>query len=898
MKSDKLHEFAKFCINEGIFFYRNRKINLSKDKLAGTMEVVFKEDNDRCEIYFGKDVKAKKVTELFMALVSIGNFHALELNNIAFIPPQIEKLVCLEQLDIYSKYMVDLPEEMKELTNLTELLLRLENLREVPKWVLSLKNLKILDLYGTRIEEIPDNINDLKNLKVLDLCCVHLKKMPCAILDLNLPFKDCFNEKDLPGIYFCDSTCENPSTEIIYGGRKRMEFYYNSYETVAQNEVRVILLGKKGAGKTSLVQRMCELEDGKPHFVEGNEWTEGISINDLKCNNGVLHVWDFGGQEMMLSTHTLFLRDHCIYIIVLNARQGDEPEGWLDYINQFGRNSSVFIVNNHMDMADISQVDINRLKRLYPDLSIVSDCIWETSCVKPDKFPINKLYEQILVSAEKYFSRKISYTWSSLNTKLGNMKKKGKSVNYITHEDYLKICDKCGIMESEEKVGALIWLNEIGTVFTYGNPRALGKMNEYKILKPVWVTDAIYRIINNNINLERDICLISHDEIRRALLYGKGENQTSNMYTDAEVVFILEVMRKFNLSFQCSEIDEFIPAVAKNKEFKEVAEWAKNSEEIVLDVLYSLSNNNKRKNNESSVNLAYFYQVIISIVKEFGRIPKMWRFGALFEDLFDMQVLLFLQAKGKWGYELRLMIKSRRGEEDRTSAANFHQCVVSYLKKFAANYIIDVKVLIREEEENDYFSINTAAKMLLNNQNSAYISTFDEKINLYDDVLMQVAPNPNGQLWKAVVQLRKEVTEGNRKTQSALDALNQICHDTSQLLIQMAKYDDMIASLKDNEPRWQEICSQAISNSQELKEQLQVILNSSVLQEHETVIIKDLLEELSNKNGDKKGIVDKVKKGLVALSTGVTLATADYNNISKITQLFEILESVFEDLVG
>lgn len=893
MKSDKLQEFAKFCLNEGIYFYKNKKIYFSGDKLAGTIGVIFKEDLDRCEIYCGKDVKAEKVTGLFEALVNMEKLYALELNNIAFIPPQIKKLVFLEQLEIYSKYVIDLPQEMKELVKLTELLLRLDNLREIPEWILSFPNLKILDLYGTKIEEIPNNINNLKNLKVLDLCCMHLKKIPRTILELNLPFKDCFNEKDLPGIYFCDSTCENPSTEIIYGGRKRMEFYYNSNETVTQNEVRVILLGKRGAGKTSLVQRMRELEDGTSHFEEGNAWTEGISINDLKCKGGVLHVWDFGGQEMMLSTHTLFLRDHCIYVIVLNARQGDEPEGWLDYINQFGRNSSVFIVNNHMDMADMSQVDINKLKRLYPDLSIVCDRIWETSCTEPEKFPIDKLYEQILTSSEKYFSRKISYTWSFLNSKLGNMKKRGKSVNYITHEDYLKLCENCGIVESDEKLGALAWLNEIGTVFTYGNPQAFGKMNEYKILRPVWVTDAIYRIINNNAVIEKDVCIISHDEIRRALFYGKGENQTSNLYTDAEVVFILEVMRKFNLSFQCSEVDEFIPAVAKNKEFVEVADWTQNPEEIVLDVLYSLSNNNKRSNNESSVNLAYFYKVIINIVKEFRRIPKMWRFGALFEDLLNMQVLLFLQAKGKWGYEMRLMIKNMNREDERTSAANFHQYIVSYLKKIANNYIIDVKVLIRNEQENDYFSINTAERMLLNNSDITYISSFDDEIDLYNDVLAQVAPNPNGRLWDTVVQLRKEVIEGNRQTQSALEVLNQICINTSQLLIQIAKYDDMVSSIKEIEPKWQELYTQEIISSLELKEQLQIILNSTTLQERENAAIKDLLKELSNKNGDKKGIVDKIKKGLVALATGVTLTTAEYTNIAK---LFNILENIFAGL--
>lgn len=144
--------------------------------------------------------------------------------------------------------------------------------------------------------------------------------------------------------------------------------YYGNHALVPQSEVRVILLGIKGSGKTSIVQRFRELEDGQKHYKKEG-WTEGISINHIRCGeDGILHVWDFGGQEIMLSTHTLFLRDHCIYIIVLNARQGDEPERWLDYISQYGRNSTVFIVDNHMDEADNFRPDINKMRRMYPNL--------------------------------------------------------------------------------------------------------------------------------------------------------------------------------------------------------------------------------------------------------------------------------------------------------------------------------------------------------------------------------------------------------------------------------------------------------------------------------------------------------------------------------------------------
>lgn len=897
MKLDATEKFKNFCLNAGIYF-RDRKNNFSDTKLVGTAGVVLREGNKRCKVYFGKDVQEEIVTGLFDALAAMDSIYALELYDLPFIPMQIEKLIFLEDLEIYSKYIVNLPDEMRKLANLTALSLRMENLQELPEWIVSFEKLEILDLYGTRIDHVPDNINNLKKLKVLDLCCTHLKKMPCTILDLNLQFKVYFNENDAPGIYFCDSTCENPSTEIIHGGRERMEFYYKSNSQVAQNRVRVILLGQKGSGKTSMVQRLRELADGGSYFSESNVWTQGISINNLSCDNGTLHVWDFGGQEMMLSTHTLFLRDHCIYIIVLNARQGDEPERWLDYINQFGKNSSVFIVNNHMDVADISQIDINKIKRLYPDLSINSDRIWETSCMKPEEYPLDELYRQILVSADNYFNQTISFSWSELNTKLSDMKENGESVDYITHEDYLKICEECGIFKLKEKIDALNWLNEIGTVFTYGNPQALDKVNELKILRPVWVTDAIYKIINYNASLKEDTCQIFHDQIRDALMLDKGENQTTNEYTDSEIVFILEVMRKFDLSFQCSEMSEFIPAVAKNVEFIEVNEWLKEPETIILDILYILSRINIRNNHESSVNLAYFYQVIINIVKDFGMFPRMWRFGALFENLYDgMQVLLFLQDKGKWSYELHLMVKSNKGEEARIPAAQFHQCIMSYLKKIAINDSIDASVLIGNGKDVTYFSVNDATNMLLHNQKYTSISAFDEQIDLYSDVLMKVAPDYNNQLREAIDHLSDEVAKGNRQMASAVDTLNQIVGNVPQVLSQMVKYESMLNSIKAYEEIGLERYSQAIYDSNELKVQLQVISDSSKLQENEITLIKCLLEELSHNNGKKQKVVGIVKKVLEGLSMGVTFATADYGKLENLHKMYEILFGLMKNVI-
>ena len=57
-----------------------------------------------------------------------------------------------------------------------------------------------------------------------------------------------------------------------------------------------------------------------------------------------LNIWDFGGQEIMHSTHQFFFTKRTVYILVVNARQNenkDKTEKWLKRIESFGGDSPV-----------------------------------------------------------------------------------------------------------------------------------------------------------------------------------------------------------------------------------------------------------------------------------------------------------------------------------------------------------------------------------------------------------------------------------------------------------------------------------------------------------------------------------------------------------------------------
>ena len=73
---------------------------------------------------------------------------------------------------------------------------------------------------------------------------------------------------------------------------------------------RVIVLGATGSGKTTFIQLAVD----HSRFPTENIATDGISITNV--NN--ITFWDFGGQEVLFSTHKFFLVDRCQYILVVD----------------------------------------------------------------------------------------------------------------------------------------------------------------------------------------------------------------------------------------------------------------------------------------------------------------------------------------------------------------------------------------------------------------------------------------------------------------------------------------------------------------------------------------------------------------------------------------------------
>lgn len=107
-------------------------------------------------------------------------------------------------------------------------------------------------------------------------------------------------------------------------------------------------------------------------FNKDEKTTEGINILQWpvllhKGENVRLRIWDFGGQEIMHSTHQFFLTQRSLYVLVLNGRQGHEDadaDYWLSLIDSFGKGSPVIVVLNKIKDHPF---DLNR-RGLYAEI--------------------------------------------------------------------------------------------------------------------------------------------------------------------------------------------------------------------------------------------------------------------------------------------------------------------------------------------------------------------------------------------------------------------------------------------------------------------------------------------------------------------------------------------------
>lgn len=497
------------------------------------------------------DLAENRLADLPEALGQLARLQVLELsaNQLRVLPERLGQLAQLRSLELSANQLTTLPESLGQLAQLQSLNLSENRLPALPESLGQLAQLQTLDISGNQLTALPEALGRCEQLKELFLHGNKALGIPPEVLgptyNESRPWR---GDKKSPA---------DPQAILDWYFRARAE------PTQRLNEAKMLLVGQGGVGKTSLVHYLTHNRPCNPNELP----TEGINIEgwgvrgkkgaDGRFERVNLHIWDFGGQEVMHATHQFFLTRRSLYLLVIDARAGEKESNihyWLKIIQSYGGDSPVLVVVNKCDQHP-HELNETRLMRDYPNIRRVI----QTSCSTGQG--IAELRREI----GKYV-RDLPHVFDELPTSYFAVKEELERVaterNYIPVEDYREMCARHAVTKPESQDRLIRFLHDLGVVLNFQDPDDPYCQNDPFVLNPEWVTGGVYAIVNDKGLKANHDGLLTCEKLA-AVLNALGG------YPANRHVFIVRKMMQFELAYQIGQGREtcwLIPELLDPKE--------------------------------------------------------------------------------------------------------------------------------------------------------------------------------------------------------------------------------------------------------------------------------------------------------------------------------------------
>ena len=488
------------------------------------------------------DLSASHVTQIwgFAAGLKVSTEQRVDGHHIQVHHTYIRFPELVEVLDLTNNQLTSLPKEIGKMRSLRELRLSKNQLVALPPEIGYLESLKHLDLEDNHLYSLPDEIRELCELGNLNALFLHGNPrlgLPPEILGPR--WKE----------VYVDQTGAPADPQVL------VDMYYALRTAVEKggqrqlNEVKVLVVGQGSVGKTSLIRRMI---DGS--FDEKEDKTPGIKRyhKDVICaglGQVRMNIWDFGGQEIMHATHQFFLTKRSVYLLVLDSRLGEWENRlhyWLRLIASYGGGSPIIVVCNKCDQQKM-ELAWNELRSHYPQIAAYAR---EVSCrTEAGLDQLQDILGDTVASYLPEVEQLLPQEWVDLKQ---NLEDDGRDC--ITLREYHSIAQGFGLKREGDRKALLKLLHELGSVLHFSEhaifdeerrenaiPLAVERLN---VLNPGWVTDAVYKLLNDA-EILRSGGVLDLAGLRRSL----GELPNSKGRYDEKEDFIISMMRRFQICF-------------------------------------------------------------------------------------------------------------------------------------------------------------------------------------------------------------------------------------------------------------------------------------------------------------------------------------------------------------
>lgn len=645
----------------------------------------------------------------------------LDRTQITWLPP-MHQLNDLIRLSLEGSRLKNLP-QLGSLIHLKEIFLGNTEITSLDG-ILFPAQIENINLNASLLQSLPDSIRVLRKLCVLDLSNLSLSDLPNWLPELGLEFYytgyghgiNLVNTK-IKGVDM--SIFAQPQRVVLQWFEERKKSYMGAGAPL--NEVKVVFLGDGEAGKSHTIARLLN-NGGNPKNFDG-ESTPGIVITDKKYEIGnrivQVHFWDFGGQEILHSMHRMFLTERTLYVILINARddtQDDRARYWLHNVKSFANGAPVLLVLNKIDQNPNASVNESDLRAIYPGL---------TEVVKMSA--MNDSQRTFIANFTEAMKRQIGNmdnisfffpaTWRKVKQSL-----QGMSENYILGSKYAEICETSGVQDdSDLRMNLLNWFNDLGISICYGGNV---RLKDYVILRPNWITNAVYAILFNK-HPEVKNGIISHDAIFEIIQPSKKKKDifrranSAEAYTVQEIDYILGVVRKFRLSFQVRDNQEFIPMLCQRESLPVAAEFAADNEALEFHMTFDYLPNN------------VLHRLMVEMRQDLDT-SQVWRTGACF---YQRATGLSAVVKSE-GNVLKIYVRSAK----KSHKANTYLCII----KDAIDYIIEDmniekpfnEVIYKLEGKVQAFDYDELVESLDNGETHRYSRAHKRRLPI-EDILNQ-----------------------------------------------------------------------------------------------------------------------------------------------------------------
>jgi internalin A len=430
--------------------------------------------------------------------------------------------------DLAHKGLTALPPEIGQLTELTKLDLSNNQLTALPPEIGQLPALTKLWLHNNQLTTLPETLRGHRALRYLFLHGNPALGLPPEVLGPD--------PRDEPFAKNCPPLLD----------------YYFSMQQGARplNEVKLLLIGRGGAGKTATMNRLL----GRG-FIPGTGETQGIEITDfdLPCPRKEtvrVHGWDFAGQTVTHGLHKFFLSHRSIYILVLSGREEsaqEDAEYWLKLMEAYAGLKRTLIISDKKYRDDEMPPVVIALNK------------WESGDARPilDKQGLEEKYPCIAGWVETDAKTGLGYehgkkllpaqlsdlagkmewvhapfpaAWHKAKEHFSRMKQE-TGEDYLPYTSFQQQAVKLGV--PEDKVKSLVEiLHRLGIALNYGD-----RLGDTTVLNPHWVTGTIYKVLREAPRPDDAVMTLEHVA------------EVLPEEPPAIRAFVVELMRRFDLAF-------------------------------------------------------------------------------------------------------------------------------------------------------------------------------------------------------------------------------------------------------------------------------------------------------------------------------------------------------------